>query len=171
MCHAASVPYLYLMGENFSHFTYHHFKYEDRCKNEKLKTNNLGFRPGPTQTDLQSQKMARGLKFWIKKVEELYYLSSENKGAGQLRSNSSSAPSFSPMQIVGFIMQWLNSCFRNVIRIRRSFVTNTSNLPCWSSFQVTAILKSERKQRIVMKLLLTPPPTSPDEESNYATLL
>ena len=30
--------------------------------------------------------MARGWKFWIKKVEELYYPSSENKGADQLRS-------------------------------------------------------------------------------------
>ena len=29
--------------------------------------------------------MARGLKFHIKEVEELYYLCSENKGADQLR--------------------------------------------------------------------------------------
>ena len=29
--------------------------------------------------------MARGLKFWIKIVEGLYYLCSENKGADQLR--------------------------------------------------------------------------------------
>ena len=29
--------------------------------------------------------MARGLKFYIKEVEELYYLCSENKGADQLR--------------------------------------------------------------------------------------
>ena len=29
--------------------------------------------------------MASGLKFWIKKVEGLYYLCSENKGADQLR--------------------------------------------------------------------------------------
>ena len=33
---------------------------------------------------VQAQKMARGLKFWIWKVEELYYLCSENKGADQL---------------------------------------------------------------------------------------
>ena len=34
---------------------------------------------------VQLQKMARGLKFRIKKVERLYYLCSENKGADQLR--------------------------------------------------------------------------------------
>ena len=43
----------------------------------------------PTWSDtnqaVQLQKMARGLKFWIKKVEGLYYLCSENKGADQLR--------------------------------------------------------------------------------------
>ena len=33
----------------------------------------------------QSQKMARGLKFGIWKVEGLYHLCSENKGADQLR--------------------------------------------------------------------------------------
>ena len=44
-----------------------------------------------TRTDtnqaVQSQKMARGLKFRFKKVQELYYLHvcSENKGADQLR--------------------------------------------------------------------------------------
>ena len=43
----------------------------------------------PTWSDtnqaVQLQKMARGLKFRIKKVEGLYYLCSENKGADQLR--------------------------------------------------------------------------------------
>ena len=42
----------------------------------------------PTWSDannaVQLQKMARGLKFRIKKVEGLYYLCSENKGADQL---------------------------------------------------------------------------------------
>ena len=33
----------------------------------------------------QPQEMARGLKFWIKVVEGLYYLYSENKDADQLR--------------------------------------------------------------------------------------
>ena len=44
----------------------------------------------PTRSDtnraVQSQKMVRGWKFWFKKVEELYYQYSENKGADQLRS-------------------------------------------------------------------------------------
>ena len=47
----------------------------------------LGF---PTRSDtnraVQPQKMARGLKFRIYKVEGLYYLCSENKDADQLRS-------------------------------------------------------------------------------------
>ena len=34
---------------------------------------------------VQAQCIARGLKFWIEKVEELYYLCSENKDADQLR--------------------------------------------------------------------------------------
>ena len=43
----------------------------------------------PTWSDtnqaVQLQKMARGLKFRINKVEGLYYLCSENKDADQLR--------------------------------------------------------------------------------------
>ena len=43
----------------------------------------------PTKSDtnqaVQSQKMARGSKFRIRKVEGLYYPCSENKGADQLR--------------------------------------------------------------------------------------
>ena len=38
-----------------------------------------------TNQVVQLQKMARGLKFRIQKVEELYYLCNENKGADQLR--------------------------------------------------------------------------------------
>ena len=38
-----------------------------------------------TNQAVQLQKMARGLKFWIKKVEGSYYLYSENNGADQLR--------------------------------------------------------------------------------------
>ena len=37
-----------------------------------------------TNQAVQSQKMARDLKFRILKVEGLYYLCSENKGADQL---------------------------------------------------------------------------------------
>ena len=40
-----------------------------------------------TNRAVQAQKMARDWKFWIKKVEELYYPCSENKGADQLRGN------------------------------------------------------------------------------------
>ena len=43
----------------------------------------------PTRSDTnraaQAQKQARSLKFRLKKEEELYYPSSENKGADQLR--------------------------------------------------------------------------------------
>ena len=41
----------------------------------------------PTRSDtnraVQPHKMDRGLKFWIKKVEGLYYPCSENKGADE----------------------------------------------------------------------------------------
>ena len=43
----------------------------------------------PNRTDtnrpVQVQKQARTLKFWSEVEEELYYTSSENKGADQLR--------------------------------------------------------------------------------------
>ena len=39
-----------------------------------------------TNWDVQAQKMARCLKFWIEEEEGLYYPCSENKGADQLRS-------------------------------------------------------------------------------------
>ena len=39
-----------------------------------------------TNRPVQAQKRARSLKFQIKVEEELYYPSSENKGADQLRS-------------------------------------------------------------------------------------
>ena len=38
-----------------------------------------------TNQAIQPLEMARGLKFWIKKVKVLYYPSSENKGADKLR--------------------------------------------------------------------------------------
>ena len=37
-----------------------------------------------TNWAVQSQKMARSLKFWVTEVEGLYYLCGENKGADQL---------------------------------------------------------------------------------------
>ena len=39
-----------------------------------------------TNRAARPQKIARGLKFPIEKVEGLYYLCGENKGADQLRS-------------------------------------------------------------------------------------
>ena len=38
-----------------------------------------------TNQAVQSQKQATDLKFWLEVEEELYYPSSENKGADQLR--------------------------------------------------------------------------------------
>ena len=66
------------------------------------KTNNMGFRTGPTQTGLYSHRR------WLeagKKVGELYYPYSENEVTNLLRSRS--APLFSHMQIVGFPMRRL----------------------------------------------------------------
>ena len=40
-----------------------------------------------TNQAVQSQKQARDMKFWLDVEEELYYPSSENKGADQLRGN------------------------------------------------------------------------------------
>ena len=76
-------------------------RHKPRCTWENQQ---CGFRTGSTQTALylgkptmwfpnrfdtnravQSQKMPRGWKFWIQKVEELCYPCSENKGADQLR--------------------------------------------------------------------------------------
>ena len=41
-----------------------------------------------TNRSVPSQKQARSLKFWIWKVDELYYPCSDNKGADQLRGYS-----------------------------------------------------------------------------------
>ena len=38
-----------------------------------------------TNPAIQAKKIARAWKFWIYKVDELYYPCSENKGADQLR--------------------------------------------------------------------------------------
>ena len=49
------------------------------------KTCHCSFRSGQTQTRLYNhKKMARGLKFQIQDVEELYYQCRANKGADQL---------------------------------------------------------------------------------------
>ena len=63
-----------------------------------------------TNRPVQAQKRARSLKFRSYVEEELYYPSSENKGADQLRGYREadrSASLFSRMQIVGFPMRRL----------------------------------------------------------------
>ena len=55
----------------------HDCKYEQRHE----KTNILVPTWSDTNQAVQLQKIARGLKFQIQKVEGLYYLCSENKGA------------------------------------------------------------------------------------------
>ena len=65
-----------------------------------------------TNRPVQAQKRARSLKFRIQVKEELYYPSSENKGADKLRGYREADlhlcfPLFSPMQIVGFPMRRL----------------------------------------------------------------
>ena len=61
-----------------------------------------------TNQAVQSLKMARGLKFRIQKVKDLYYQCSENKGADQLRW---SASLFSHMQKSVFLTTRLNYCW------------------------------------------------------------
>ena len=64
-----------------------------------------------TNRSVQSQKRTRSLKFRELQEEELYYPSSENNGANQLRSycEADHASLFSRMQIVGFLMRRLKS--------------------------------------------------------------
>ena len=66
-----------------------------------------------TNQPLQSQMIARSFKFRTKEEDGVYYPFSENKGADQLRGSASrlprswSAPLFSQMQYVGFLIQRL----------------------------------------------------------------
>ena len=60
------------------------------------KTNNLGFRPGPTQTCTVTEN-GRSLNLWIYIAEEWYCPCSENKGAVQFSHNA----------FVGFLMRRL----------------------------------------------------------------
>ena len=55
----------------------------ERCHE---KTNNVVFNRSDTNQPVQTQNMARSLKFWFYKVEEQYYPCNENKGAHQLGS-------------------------------------------------------------------------------------
>ena len=74
-----------------------------------------GFPPrSDTKRAVRQQKIDRGLKFWIKEEDGLYYLCSENKVADQLRRTllllrSSSVPLFSHMQNADFLITRLIS--------------------------------------------------------------
>ena len=69
-----------------------------------------------TNRAVQSQKMARGSKFRIKKGEGLYYICSDNKGADQLRGYRAAdlRLCFRLYAKKGFIMTQLIS--RNLLR-------------------------------------------------------
>ena len=60
----------------------------------------------PTWSNVQLQKMARGLKFRIQKVEILHYLCSENKGADQLHGyrEADLRLCFGICEMLGFLM-------------------------------------------------------------------
>ena len=62
-----------------------------------------------TNQAVQAQKMARGWKLWIKKVEELYCTCSKNEGADQLLGNREADLRLllSHMQNVVFFIIWL----------------------------------------------------------------
>ena len=53
-----------------------HVHFLDRIRLKKFRSIHLD----------QSQKQARGLKFWLEMKDDLFYPSSENKGVGQLSS-------------------------------------------------------------------------------------
>ena len=57
-----------------------------------------------TNWPVQSQKIARSLKFWMKEEEVLYYPCGENKGTDQLQGYLCFRIY---IQIVGFLMQRL----------------------------------------------------------------
>ena len=82
-----------------------HYQYVCEKRNEprREKTNIL---VSKTNQAVQLQKMAKDLKFWIKKVEGLYYLCSKNKGADLAL--------FSHMQNVGFLMTRLKCKLMNI---------------------------------------------------------
>ena len=76
------------------------------------KTNNLGFRPSPTQTSLYSHMQARGLKLWKKrrgctipvaKTKALISFAVTQTVTAKLICGL-----VSPMQIVDFLMTWLS---------------------------------------------------------------
>ena len=87
----------------------------------------------------------------------MYYLSSENKGADQLRS----APLFSPMQIVGFPMWRLIFC--------RSYCGTWTNM-YFDIFQHTCLVVNESHRNInpLVPGPLPPPDPCPGETGTNA---
>ena len=79
----------------------------------------------PTWSDtnqaVQLQKMARGLKFRIKKEEGLYYPCSENKGADQLRGHREAD---------------LRLCFRICKTLVFTWHNSHYNEPCYKEVKV-----------------------------------
>ena len=63
-----------------------------------------------TNQAVQAQKMVRGWKFWIYKVEEFYYPYSEHKGADQLRNYREAGLRlcFRICELLFFFMRWFN---------------------------------------------------------------
>ena len=67
-----------------------------------------------TNWAVQPQKLARGLKFQIKRVERLYYLCSENKGANQLYGTT--------QLVCAFLFVYTKSKFsQDVFQLKDSF--------------------------------------------------
>ena len=89
----------------------------------------------PTRSDtnrpVQLQKMARSLKFWLQAEEELYYPSSENKGADQLCSECTAD---------------LRLCFRIHVCKKSVFFS------CRGSFRLRHIQKSKHKSLLISEL-------------------
>ena len=71
-----------------------------------------------TNQAVQLQKQGRGLELWISVEEELYYPSSENRGADQLSSNCAFCLAY---EIVSFLMQRLNSALGSLYERTETF--------------------------------------------------
>ena len=86
-----------------------------------------GFWPGLAQTRLYSHWRARGLKFCIKEVEGLYYPSSKNKGADQLRGGYREAD----MRLCFRICRLLVFSWRGSINLSRKFGLKKGGTLLW----------------------------------------
>ena len=64
-----------------------------------------------TNQAVQAQKMTRGWKFWIQKVEELCYLCRESKGADQLCSYTATLQLYCKYQLRSYCKADLHQSF------------------------------------------------------------